>query len=207
MKKKKETQEKREREEEIGYLDPLEIETTERFLRQIIKEREEEDKRKGQVKQKRKPTLLNKYTLKALEYACSLACPFDEACRFAGITLRTLYYWFDKYPKLKERLLRLQEQPSLKAREAVISTFHLRPDIAFKFLERMKPEQFGPKSILDGVNNFNLVIQDYSGKTKAISIQNESQEQDLYQDAQYSEYSEEDEELLDRENEKNDSST
>lgn len=100
----------------------------------------------GRPKKKRggpKPVMTpEKITL--LEEAFAFDCTDAEACYYAGISERTLHYYQAKNPKFLQRKKLLKERPVLKARHAVIDSFDTHPDIAFRYLEKKKRDEFGP---------------------------------------------------------------
>lgn len=90
---------------------------------------------------KRSTELVNK-----LEYAFSLGCSVTEACLYADISRETYYKWCKEDPKLSDRLEELKEMPILIARDTVIKGIKRDPELALKFLERRKKDEFSVKS-------------------------------------------------------------
>ena len=89
-----------------------------------------------------RPTKMTKETIDKLEEAFALGCTDLEASLFANIAPATLYNYQDKNEGFLERKTQLKETPVLKARASVISAFEKSPDIALKYLERKKKDEF-----------------------------------------------------------------
>ncbi len=80
-----------------------------------------------------------------LEHAFSWGCSDDEAILHAGIS-RALFYEFQKAnPAFKERKQLLKQLPDLRGRQAWIAAFEVRPDLAARYLEGKRPDEFNPK--------------------------------------------------------------
>jgi hypothetical protein len=72
-----------------------------------------------------------------------------EACLIAGINQRTLTRYEDKNPEFAEKKELLKNTPILKARQTLNKAIETNADIAFKFLERKKRDEFGVKTEVD----------------------------------------------------------
>lgn len=96
---------------------------------------------KGQKKQK----LDNPITVKKLEEAFALDCTVSEACFYANIS-RQSYYDLIKYkPELFDRFEWLRNKPVLLARQEVVKWMRSNPDLALKYLERKRKDEFSTK--------------------------------------------------------------
>lgn len=85
--------------------------------------------------------------LKKLEYVWALGGTDEEACLYADISVQALMVYQKKHPKISLRKNLLKEKPVLMAREAVIKALKDKnPDIAIKYLERKKKDEFSLKT-------------------------------------------------------------
>ena len=76
-----------------------------------------------------------------------------EACFWADISKFSLKRYLDANPDIVELRNKLKEKPILKARQTIINNLH-NPDIAFKYLERKKRDEFGAGSeFSDAIKN------------------------------------------------------
>lgn len=85
-----------------------------------------------------------------LEEAFALGCSDLEACLFANIGKSTLYNYQENNPEFVERKEQLKENPILKARISVIGGFKESPDLALRYLERKKKDEFSLKQVMAG---------------------------------------------------------
>lgn len=81
-----------------------------------------------------------------LEEAFMLGCSDLEACLFADIGKTTLYNYQNENPDFTERKEKLKENPILLARRSVVNSMTEDGDLALKFLERKRKDEFGTKS-------------------------------------------------------------
>lgn len=84
--------------------------------------------------------------VKKLEEAFAIGCTDKEACLYADISERTLYTYQEKHPEFAQRKELLKEKPVLTARNTVVRSLQTDPDIALKYLERKKSDEFATKS-------------------------------------------------------------
>lgn len=104
-----------------------------------------------------------------LEYAFALGCSVTEACLYAGISRDTYYEWCKADTKLSDRMEELRESPILIARETVIKGIKRDPDLALKFLERRKKDEFSTKTendITSGGNPLTPILVKFIGEDK-----------------------------------------
>lgn len=87
-----------------------------------------------------------------LEYAWSLGCTDLEACLLADISKDTLYRYQREHPDFCERKERLKENMVLKARESVAKHLDESGELAIKYLERKKKDEFSLRSELTGAD-------------------------------------------------------
>lgn len=88
------------------------------------------------------PTKMTDKTIQLLEDAFKLGCTDLEACLNANISKSTLYNLQNENPKFLERKNRLKETPFLIARTSVIKGMTDDPNLALKYLERKKKDEF-----------------------------------------------------------------
>lgn len=90
------------------------------------------------------PTKMDDAVVQKLEEAFSLDCTVEEACFLANISKQTYYNWIKSFPEQKERFDALRQKPIIKARTTVIASLD-DPDMALKYLERKKKDEFSTK--------------------------------------------------------------
>jgi len=88
---------------------------------------------------------MTKETVDKLETAFSYGCTDLEACFFAGIHKQTLYNYQEKHPAFVDRKEQLKQNPVLLARESVVKNLKMDPNLALKYLERKKKDEFSPR--------------------------------------------------------------
>ncbi len=81
----------------------------------------------------------------ALKKAFEIGCNISEACLYAGIDRRVYYDNKKKYPDEFEKMEALKDKPILRARQTVVTAIGSDPDLAFKYLERKRRDEFGIK--------------------------------------------------------------
>lgn len=89
-----------------------------------------------------RPTVVTPDVLQKLEAAFSYDCTDEEACFQADISPSTLYNYQLANPDFLERKQILKARPVLKARKAIIESFENNPDMALKYLERKRKDEF-----------------------------------------------------------------
>ena len=100
-----------------------------------------------------RPTIMKKEIIDKLEEAFLLGCSDSEACLMAGIAPATLYKYQEKHPEFTERKEMLKQKPILLARQTVVRGVQRDPDLALKFLERRKSDEFSTRQNLDHTTN------------------------------------------------------
>lgn len=88
-----------------------------------------------------------------LEQAFAIGASDLEACAFADVKSSTFYEYQKRHPDFLERKNRLKEMPNLRARRAVVGAFESHPDLALKYLERKKKDEFSPRHELEHSGN------------------------------------------------------
>lgn len=128
-----------------------------------------------------RPTVVTPEVLRKLEEAFALGCTDLEACLYADIASSTFYDYQKAHPDFLDRKLELKETPVLKARTTVVNNLH-DPDLALKYLERKKKDEFGTKVTnehvgKDGMELINKVeIIPYNGNSTSKSTTKDSED-------------------------------
>ena len=66
-----------------------------------------------------RPTVMTDETVQKLEEAFSFGCTDDEACCYAGISIRSLYYYCENNEKFLHKKELLKNHPVMKAKRIV----------------------------------------------------------------------------------------
>lgn len=93
-----------------------------------------------------RPTVMTPAVIAKLEEAFAWGCTDREACLWAGIAEPTLYLWQEKNPKFIERKEALKDTPILDSRMTVSRAVKRDPDMAMKYLERKKKNEFSTRA-------------------------------------------------------------
>lgn len=93
---------------------------------------------------KMKPEVLAK-----LQQAFAIDATIEEACFYADIDPSTYYRWKKSSPKQCEQLEALRNTPILAARQTLASAVKADPQIALKYLERKRKDEFSLKTEQD----------------------------------------------------------
>ncbi len=93
-----------------------------------------------------RPTVMTEEVIKKLERVFAYGASDKEACLFADITPATLYNYCQAHPKFMERKELLKDKPILRAREIVIQGMEEDPNLAFKYLERKRKDEFAVRT-------------------------------------------------------------
>ena len=112
-----------------------------------------------------RPTKMTDDTVRKLEEAFSLGCSDLEACLLADISKQTLYDYQKIHPEFVDRKEMLKEKPILLARTSVIKGLDENPELALKFLERKKKDEFSLRNELTGKDGQPLPSPIYNGKS------------------------------------------
>lgn len=104
-----------------------------------------------------RPTIMTDLTLQKLKEAFAFGCTDEEACYYAEIGKSTLYNYQNDNPEFLEQKEALKQRPILLARQEVINGIKGNPELALKFLERKKKDEFSLRSEVTGRDGENLV--------------------------------------------------
>lgn len=90
-----------------------------------------------------RPSVMTQEVVRKLEYAFVYNSTVEEACFYAGISRETYYNFCKKFPDFSERISQLRHAPSLVLRKVVLRGAMEDANLAFKYLERKLPQEFG----------------------------------------------------------------
>lgn len=96
-----------------------------------------------------RPTIMTPEVVNKLEEAFLLGCSDIEACFYAKISKQTLYNYQDAHPEFVDRKEELKNNPTFIARRTVVNDIATNSDLALKYLERKKKDEFSTKSESD----------------------------------------------------------
>jgi len=109
--------------------------------------------------------------VRKLTDAFSIGCTVSEACLYAGISRDTYYRWVKNNKTLSDKFKQLLETPILKARQELVKGIDGNPELALKFLERKKKDEFSLRKELTGkdgepiLNKIEVEFKDFSDET------------------------------------------
>ena len=111
----------------------------------------------------RRTNKLTPDTIKKLEEAAGARLSDKSSCSYAGISRDTFYRWLKQVPGLADRLDDLKENPIIRAKRRIVSQIDNDTNVAFRYLEKEDPEEYGEKLKLE-----------HSGEVKNIPITDET---------------------------------
>ena len=94
-----------------------------------------------------RPTVISRHVLSDLKTAYSVDSTDKEACHFAGISEKTLYNYQNKNPDFLQQKQLWKAEMIFKAREQLSLAIEKDARLAFRYLERKLPQEFGSPSI------------------------------------------------------------
>jgi len=103
-----------------------------------------------------RPTVMTPKAVQQLEEAFALGCTDGEACLYAGISKSTFFNYQRENPKFLDKKELLKQRPVLLARQSVIDGLEGNPELALKFLERKRRDEFGPPSATQAAIQINI---------------------------------------------------
>jgi hypothetical protein len=122
-------------------------------------------------------TKWNDEIISKLRTAFAFDCTIEEACLYAGIDVVTFWRHTKKNPKLRKEFDALRNTPILKARQAVIKSFEQDPNLALKYLERKRRQEFALRQEITGEDGQAIKIEIEIDKDIQ-KIQEQGQEQE-----------------------------
>lgn len=94
-----------------------------------------------------RPSAMTDEVLTKLQYAYEIGSTDREACLFAGIGMSTLYEYKKFNTAFAEKIDDWKDKPIFISRQAVLQQIQSGDgDLALKYLERKKKDEFAPKS-------------------------------------------------------------
>lgn len=111
-----------------------------------------------------KITVCDLNLLNKLYDAWKMGCDTRESAYIAGVSYPELMLWLKDYPELKEIYESVRTHPRTLAKRNVIRRLSNDPTAEFslKYLEKVKPEEFGGKGAVININNTNVSVSEKS---------------------------------------------
>lgn len=94
-----------------------------------------------------RPTVISRQVLSELKIAFCVDCTDKEACDLAGISEKTLYNYQKKNPDFLQQKQQWKSEVAFKAREQLCKAIENDGRLAFRYLVRKCPQEFGSPSI------------------------------------------------------------
>lgn len=110
-----------------------------------------------EVRKPGKPTVMTEETLRLLQEAFEWGCTDIEACLHAKIGKTALYDYQERNPEYAEWKDKWKNFPNLRARRCVVDALDDDKDLALKYLERKKKDEFSPRSEHTGADGKDLL--------------------------------------------------
>ena len=97
-----------------------------------------------------RPTVMTPEVLRALQVIFLIGATQEEACRYSGISVKTLWSYTEKHPEFLQEIRAWQEDGILKARRKVIEEIPEDINTAKWYLERKVKSEFSLRQELTG---------------------------------------------------------
>lgn len=94
-----------------------------------------------------------------LETAFEWGATDVEASIYAGISKQTLYNYIQENPEFLDRKEALKTKPILLARKSLIEGVQTDPDLALKFLERKRKDEFSLRKEVTGKDGDPIAVK------------------------------------------------
>lgn len=107
-----------------------------------------------------RPTVMTPDILDKLRYAFLIGASDEEACAYAQIGASTLYDYQKKDAVFSEQKEQWKLEPILKAKQSVVKGLS-DPELALKYLERKKRDEFGLRKEFTGKDGERLMPNTY----------------------------------------------
>lgn len=119
-----------------------------------------------------RPSVMTDEVIRKLEEAFAFGASDGEACFYAGIGKTSLYEYQNNHPEFTERKEALKEKPVLLARQTVVKSLSLDPEMAMKYLKAKRKAEFGDRLELTGENGGPIVTKklDDDSKEKILGL-------------------------------------
>ena len=115
---------------------------------------------------KRLQTKMNDNTLEKLEKCFAAGCTVLEACSVAEISKSTFYNYEQANPEWREYRQALQARTIAEARMILVNGLKDNPELALKFLERVKKDEFSTKVVNQVDQDVNITITWVDSETR-----------------------------------------
>lgn len=92
-----------------------------------------------------RPTVMTDDVLQKLKLAYSVGSTNAEACAYAEIAESSLYLHLSQNPEFSEKIERWKQKPILKAKFELVKGLEGNPELALKYLERKKKDEFSTR--------------------------------------------------------------
>jgi hypothetical protein len=106
-----------------------------------------------------RPSKISPEIVKKLEEAFALDATMEECVFYAWISKQTFYNWMEKDQDLWTRLKALKNKPVLLARQELIKWLKDNPELALKYLERKRKDEFSTKTETDNKVSWDIIIK------------------------------------------------
>lgn len=103
-----------------------------------------------------RPSVFTDETLLLLKEAFLMGCTDEEACLYAGISTSPFYKYQSENKEFKDEKEVWKKNPILKARQSVLNGIGQSPELALKFLERKKKDEFSLRHEVTGKDGEDL---------------------------------------------------
>ncbi|MFA5729687.1 MAG: hypothetical protein WC938_00445 [Candidatus Paceibacterota bacterium] len=117
---------------------------------------------------------IDKIILRKLEEVFALGGTDEEACLYADIGKSTLYDYQNENPEFSERKHLLKQRPILLARQEVINGLKGNPELALKYLERRKKDEFGLRHEIVATEEVDILRLSYEQRLKRLREKNKT---------------------------------
>lgn len=99
--------------------------------------------------------------------AFKIDCTIEEACSYAGISFDQFRYFLERHSDFSPIIEVCRNLPIVSARDKVVKAISTDPEMAMKYLERKRKQEFGPKvdigALIMPVREVNIKIDYGSG--------------------------------------------
>jgi hypothetical protein len=96
-----------------------------------------------------RPTVFTPAVVDKLEQAFAIDATVEEACSYADISRDAFYDHLKRNPAFSDRIEALRQRPVLAARQTVVKAVSTDSDMAMRYLERKKRNEFSTKQELE----------------------------------------------------------
>ena len=100
--------------------------------------------------------------LNGLYDAWKIGCDDVEAAQFVGVSYGAVTMWIREIPELKDIRDRVKSAPRVLAKKNVLNRLLNDPkgEFSLRYLEKVKPEEFGGKGAVININNTSISVSD-----------------------------------------------